>query len=725
MQGQDYSSDSAVLSGMALPSDASPVALDPDLPQQPGTDAAPTPEAATQEGFLVCGLGSLGQHCVVNLKTFGVPVYAVNQTRPQQWETADLPGLIDHLVIGDCRSSEVLERAGVRHCRAVLLVTQDERVNLEAALTARVLNPQVQLVMRSQQQNLNELMEQQLEHFIAFEPTQLAAPAFALEALGDTLLGYFTLDGHRFQVVRQRLNPGHPWCRHRPLHEINSRQRRLLSHTSPQPDPSLPHPNSPSALFYCWQPDSLLQVGDEVIVLECDAPLVQAATQIPREEAQPLGPRQRGRGLRKTLATLGRWSRPRAELLRLWRGGGRSNQIRQVAMLCGLTVVGLCLLGTGLFDVNAPPELSRFDAFLLTVVTLFGGYGDVYETLAEFNHPRLLQSFGLLLTLAGAAFIGVLYALLTEKLLSLRFEFMERRPPVPERDHVVVIWLGRVGRQVLSLLQDLRQPVVGIMPHVADTDLLPTIPLLTGDIATALDRANLGTAKSVVAVSDDEIQNLELGLMAHRLNPHCRAIIRTYDQRFTDRVAQIFPFTQVICASAISAEAFAGAAFGEDVIALFRLHQQTVLVTQYTIEAEDTLNGRLLSDIAYGYGVVPIWHQRPHHPGQVMPSEDTVLHPEDRLVILASISGLRRIEQQQSAPKVWTIEVEAALTADARFGGASEIARITGLNLGLARQLMTHLPSRLPQPLYHHQALRLVRHLHRAQVKARVILPEA
>ncbi|WP_198804858.1 TrkA C-terminal domain-containing protein [Leptolyngbya sp. BL0902] len=118
-------------------------------------------------------------------------------------------------------------------------------------------------------------------------------------------------------------------------------------------------------------------------------------------------------------------------------------------------------------------------------------------------------------------------------------------------------------------------------------------------------------------------------------------------------------------------------------------------------------------------------YQRPNQAGQVMPSEDTVLYPDDRLVVLASISGLRRIEQHQLATKTWGIEVQAALTADARFDGASEIARITGLNLGLARQFMAQIPGQLPQPLYHHQALRLVRHLHRVQVKAQMIATPA
>ncbi|PZV08954.1 MAG: potassium transporter [Leptolyngbya sp.] len=686
----------------------------------------PSPPLAS-DGFLVCGLGSLGQNCVANLKSFGVPVHAINNTLPDQWEVPHLRHLIDHLEIGDCRSAEVLEKAGIRQCRAVLLVTQDERVNLEAALTARVLNPRVRLVMRSDKQNLNDLMGQQLQNFVAFEPTQLAAPAFALGAFGEELIGYFSLDGHRFQVVKQRLEPGHRWCDRRQIHELETGHRRVLCHTPLEIDPARVAV-SPSTLFYRWLPDTLLRPDDEVVLIECDAQLRWAGTgpqgrSLHGEAPKPL---RRGafKGLRRAIARLRDWPALRQDLLSLGQPSA-GGQLRQVAILCGITVLALCLVGTLLLDANSPDDLSLFQAFLYTFVTLFGGYGDVYAALENFDHPRLLQTFGVVLTVAGAAFVGVLYALLTEKLLTLRFEFRERRPPVPEKDHVVVIWLGRVGRYVLAALQELNQPVVGISSHGLDADVLPQVPLLTGDVTAALDRANLSTAKSVVAVSEDEIQNLEMGLLAHRLNPHCRAIIRTYDQQFTDRVAQIFPFAQVLCASALSAEAFAGAAFGEHVIGLFRLYDQTVLITQYQVETGDTLVGLLLAEVAYGYGVVPLWHQLHGQPGKIMPSDDTRLQPGDRLAVLATISGLRRIEQQELAPRTWHIHVEKAFTADALFDGATELARVAGYRLGDAREFMAQLPGTLPLPLYRHQALRLSRLLTRAQVKAEVVPPPA
>lgn len=687
--------------------------------------AVPKPERRStppsNDGFLVCGLGSLGQNCVANLKSFGVPVHAINNTLPDQWEVPYLRDLIDHLEIGDCRLAEVLETAGIRQCRAVLLVTQDERVNLEAALTARVLNPRVRLVMRSDKQNLNELMGQQLQNFVAFEPTQLAAPAFALGAFGEELIGYFSLDGHRFQVVKQQLEPGQPWCDRRQIYELDNSRRRVLCHTAAakRSDPEPPNKaDSPSSLFYTWLPDTILRAGDEVVMIDCNAELRALYSEV------PVAPARQGllKGFGKAIARLRDWPTLKQSLLNFWQTG-TEQQLRRVAIICGVTVIVLCLVGTLLLDRNATQDISAFQAFLYTFITLFGGYGDVYAALEEFNHPRLVQIFGVLLTVAGAAFVGVLYALLTEKLLTLRFEFRERRPPVPERDHVVVIWLGRVGRQVISMLQDLDQPVVGIAPQALDADVLSTIPLLTGNVTAALNKANLATAKSVVAVSEDEIQNLEMGLLAHRLNPHCRAIIRTYDQQFTDRVAQIFPFAQVLCSSALSAEAFAGAAFGEHVIGLFRLHEQTILVTQYDLETGDTLTGLQLSEIAYGYGVVPLWHQHQDQPGKIMPSEDARLRVGDRLVVLATIGGLRRIEQGHLAPRGWHIYIEKALTPNALFDGASEIARVSGYHLGDAREFMAQLPGTLPVSLYRHQALRLVRLLTRAQVKAQAVPP--
>ncbi|MEM1311602.1 MAG: NAD(P)-binding protein, partial [Cyanobacteria bacterium P01_H01_bin.153] len=446
--------------------------------------------------ILVCGLGSLGQHCVANLKTFGVQVNAIELQPSDRWEIEQLPHLIDNLIIGDCRQSDVLERAGVHHCRAALLVTTDERVNLEAALSARVLNPQIRLVVRSEKQNLNDLLEQQLANFVAFEPTQLAAPAFALEALGEEMIGFFKIDNQPFRVVKRTIAPQDAWCDSRKLHEVINRDRRILRHIKASDVALTPeewslqadHPYSASAQFYTWLPDEVVRAGDVVVAVEAD---LGDGLHLPSRDAYASLSAPKPSLWQQLLKGLTHWQtwRPRVAIATYWRASAKK-QIQRVALLCGMTVVTLCAVGSLLLVLTqTAPTLA--DAFYATVVLLLGGYGDVFGgvTLSA-PMPWWLRLFSLSLTLAGTAFIGVLYALLTEKLLSLRFEFLAKRPPVPDKDHIVIIWLGRVGKQVVEILQDLRQPVVGITNQTIGPDVLPQMPLITGTIREGLDKAN-------------------------------------------------------------------------------------------------------------------------------------------------------------------------------------------------------------------------------------------
>ena len=203
--------------------------------------------------FLICGLGSLGQQCVVALKEFGVSIVAIEEMPPRSWEIPDLPNLLDELIIGDCRQESILEKAQIRQCRAVLLVTSSERVNIETAFAARLLNSDTRLIVRSAKENLNELLSTHLGNFVSFEPTQLPVTAFALAALETETLGFFNLEGQQMKVVKHQIQLGDRWCNRRLAYELNSRTRRLVSHAS----------NSEVAQsFHQWEPEAPVQAGD-------------------------------------------------------------------------------------------------------------------------------------------------------------------------------------------------------------------------------------------------------------------------------------------------------------------------------------------------------------------------------------------------------------------------------------------------------------------------------
>ncbi|MBF2028813.1 MAG: NAD-binding protein [Oscillatoriales cyanobacterium C42_A2020_001] len=662
--------------------------------------------------FLVCGLGSLGQFCVSVLKEFKVPVSAITLTRPLSWEIPNLPDLVDDLLIGDCRQPDLLEKAGIQDCRAVLLVASDERANIEAAFAVRLLNPIARIIVRSAKENLNELVGDRLGNFVAFEATQLPAPAFAIAALSSEIRGFITLDDYTLRVVKASITKDHRWCDRRLLHELNTQTRRILSH--------IPYGSPLPTEFYQWNPDAKVQAGDLIAYIELtetfSSPTVQASSTLASAK-KVKGRRSFGNRIHQVVSTQ-YWKQ---RLATFWRSTGQQ-QSKRVAVLVGTAILTLLILGTVTLKL-AQPEASIFHTFYVAGVMLLGSYDVVYAALSPQDAmPLWMRLMNLGYMLAGTASIAVLYALLTETLLAAKFQLPKKRPPAPDEDHVVLVGLGRVGRRVAAFLQQLKQPVVGVSNAALEPTVLPQLPVVVGDLAGSLARVNLTTAKSVVVATDDEMANLEIGLMAHRVNPNSALVIRTFDPRFSASVARLLPYAKVLCAYDLAAEAFVAAAFGENILNLLRLNEQTVLTTEYFVEANDTLNGRLLGEVSYGYGVVPILHDRADKPMRLMPSDDTRLEVGDRLVVLAPIESLQRVERGELLPKTYRVQIERALSSDSVFDGANAIARVSDCGIQFARDVMNQLPAQFPHPLYQHQAQRLVRELAKAQVSACLVV---
>ncbi|NMG22730.1 potassium channel family protein [Brasilonema bromeliae] len=658
--------------------------------------------------FLVCGLGGLGQHCVVALKQFEVSVIAIDKKPPEDWEIPHLENLLDTLVIGDCRQIDVLQQAKIQQCRAAIIVTSSEQVNAETALAVRKLNPKTRLVIRSSKKNLNELLSEHLGNFVAFEPTQLPAPAFALAALGTETLGLFHLEGQWLQVVKRTLSPTDRWCNRQLLHELNTHKRHILYHTSSA--------TSSFKAFHKWEPDTRLMPGDTIVYIEAIKPTSTDSQKLVKNTwYNPWHLLTRLKHLN--------WLTIKQQVTQFLRKPDQ-NRFKQVGIICGVIVGVLLLLGTVLYRLTYP-KMGLIDAFLTSTMLLLGGFGDLF---GGFNFtlpvPFWLRLISLGMTITGTILVGVFYSFLTERLLAARFQLNKRRPPVPQKDHVVVVGLGRMGQGIAEILQEFNQPLVGITLNTDfDMTVLPKMPLITGSLKRFLSKANLQTAKSVVVVTDDEMLNLEVSLMAYDANPESNLVIRTTGLSLSDNLAELLPNAQVLCVYALVAEAFAGAAFGENIINLFRINHKTILVTEYQIEGGDTLNGLLLSEVAYGYGVVPILYQKETGMAKLMPSEDISLAVGDRMIVLATSDGLQRIEQGTTitTSKTWQVHITRALTEEAQFEGANVLVRISGCSLNTARTVMKNLPQTLHLPLYKHQAQRLIIELSKAQVIAHLL----
>ncbi|WP_373501247.1 NAD-binding protein [Desulfococcus sp.] len=675
------------------------------------SDISDSPLLQTRsDQFLVCGLGSLGQHCVANLKKFGVGVSAIDLLSYGIWEIESVPEILDRLLVGDCRHPTVLNEIEVWKYRAILFVTSDDRINIEAAFEARLRNPSARLVVRSGKTNLNTLLQSELGNFTALEPGELSASAFALAAFGDEMPASFQLEDRLARVIAHRATPGDALVNTK-LGKLNSGWRRVLTHYRGD--------HAPEHLFFEWNPEDDIRDGDIAVWIEALSPKRQS-----NGSSSPLPLSQFLKGFRHTARLLRRTFRQWLHHLR----PPFRDQLQRLVLLCGGALLGFLMVGGVLFYMFGP-QMNLTDAFFAAACLLIGGYPDLLggEFQFQLSMPWWLRLFGLTLAVVGTLFVGALYALMTQSLITARLRFF-KRPAVSRHGHVVVIGLEMFGKRVVGRLQGLCEKVVGIEIHEASPDSIETIALLTlnkNHIAETLQQANVHTAKSVMTVTNDEMENLEITLMALRMNPAARFVVRTYNPRFSDNLARLFPNAQVLCVSALAAEAFVAAAFGERVPQLFRLKDHTIIVTEYKIESGDSLDGLLLSEVAYGFRVVPFLHiNRVHGTQDWMPSDDNRLAPGDRLFVLATMNGLRRIELGRILERRYIVHVvkqRHTLMTQANFEGANVIARISGCDLGTAQALMANLPGDLPHPVYYQQGLTIVEKLHRNMIEARLV----
>lgn len=616
--------------------------------------------------------------------------------------------MLDNMWMGDCRQREVLERAQVQRYRAVLLVTSNERVNIDAAFAIRLLNPNARLVVRSAKQTLNELLEERLGNFVAFEATQLPTTAFAIAALGDENQGFIEIDDSLLRVVKRKIAPSNKWWDRRVLHELNTNARRVLSHNRAN--------EPPDQGFYDWHPDDRLRVGDTITCLEVDDRLsfgdryARQATATPQADPNH-------KSWWHALLSPASW---RTKMRDIWLASAEQPS-KRVALVVGLTVLFLLLLGMAL--LMGTGRLSNpLEAFYASLMLLLGSYDALLDLRAPGPTPLWLQLMHLSYTLAGTASIAVLYALLTEYLLATKFQLPKKRPPIPRQNHIVVVGLGRVGRGVAQFLQKLNQPLVGICQDPLESTVLPELPLMVGDLATGLKRVNIESARGVVICTPDEIANLELGMTAHTASPRSNLVIRTFDPTFSDNVDRLLPYAHVYCAYALAAEVYVAAAFGENVLTLLRLDNRTIIVTDYTVEVGDTLEGLLLSEVAYGYGVVPVSHRRKEdETPTLLPSDDRLLAEGDRLLVLASSDSLQRIERGDRLPPNYAVRVDHCNSPSAQFDATRAIVRITNMDGAIVNDTMQNLPAIIPKRLYRHQAIRLVRALSKTMTTARVL----
>jgi voltage-gated potassium channel len=165
---------------------------------------------AMSRHIIVCGFGRFGRVVVEELSGAGLPVVVIDKdpALSDELERAGVPH-----VIGSAVADEVLERAGIRRARAIVVATASDSENVFVTLSARELHPGIEIHARGESEAaVRRLQRAGADHVTSlFRTAGLRAAASILQ---PTVLDFLEIarprQGAPVDLEEIRVLPGSP-----------------------------------------------------------------------------------------------------------------------------------------------------------------------------------------------------------------------------------------------------------------------------------------------------------------------------------------------------------------------------------------------------------------------------------------------------------------------------------------------------------------------------------
>ena len=165
----------------------------------------------TRHHYIVCGLGGIGIQIVRQLHHQGYEVVVI-ESDPNNRFLHTARSLKIPVIIEDARVTDTLHTANIQQAQAILVVTSDDMINVEVGLTAKAISPNITIVLRVQDPQFAESVQEVFEFETVLCPAELATPAFAAAALGGKILGNGMTDDLLWVALATLITPKHAFC---------------------------------------------------------------------------------------------------------------------------------------------------------------------------------------------------------------------------------------------------------------------------------------------------------------------------------------------------------------------------------------------------------------------------------------------------------------------------------------------------------------------------------
>ena len=538
---------------------------------------------------IVCGLRHVGLRLIEQLHGAGEQVVVIDDHPDVRLVRVVRDWGIRH-VEGSPRRPDTLLRAGVQTAASLVCVENEDLDNLDVALLARRLRPDLRVILHLTNPAVGRAMTRVTGAGSVLDVPSLAAPSF-VEACLDRRRHLLTIAGEDFAVV-----------------EWTAPANGTIRSLAPGVAPIALLPAAGGDMLICPSRDVSVGRGDLVAIVGREPDL---RTLQPELDKEGVSAHQRAHRIRLVWRYLTSFAEET----------GRSLRLILVALLA-VAAISVLLLMAGYAGV-AGRSMGLIDSVYFTTETLTTtGFGD-FSFAAQSPWLRVWSIF---LMISGATLLTITYALLTDVLVSRRIARSFGKKHLTDlRDHVIVVGLGLVGLRVVEALVALGQSVIVLEAdennrHLGQADAM-SVPVVIGDstVTSNLEAVNLSSARGVAIVTSNDMANIETGLAIHELLGERRdevpVVLRVFDRQLAHTVETSLGFRHVRSPSELSSPWFVGAALGLDVLNTFYVEHQPFMLGRLTVSEAGGLVGRTVHDLSARIRLVAI--TRLESPGEL------------------------------------------------------------------------------------------------------------
>ncbi|MFD4230384.1 NAD-binding protein [Streptomyces sp. NPDC058545] len=493
------------------------------------------------------------------------------------------------LLVATHLDEQTLRAAGVQRAAALALTYADDQVNVTAALLARGLNPSIRLVIRMFNRERGRHLERLLDRAAAearagsdddprpdMSTTVLSDADTAVpELVAAAAVGY----GHTLQV-EGKVFRGVVRAAGAPPRSTDLATLAVLSGAHRDDPASDDSPETPGEDGTQLLPDTRTayhrQFTHGRLMLE----------EVTHHHAPEPAVRERR-------ARVGGWLRARLAHLP-WRVFLSREVIAVFGALAAIVVA--LTVATALF-AHEHPWWKNVYLPLLDIFTM----GDPATATDETAARRVLQLFA---GFVGLAVLPLVVAATMNATEAFRTASVGLPPADDLTDHIVVVGLGKIGTRVLAQLCTTDHKVVAVErdPHARGVALAREldVPLVLEDAGApgVLDRARIRHSKSLLVLTRDDSENLDIVMAARETTPSVRVVMRLYDDDFAATVQRTlrasYPQapTRSRSVSALAAPSFAAAMMGRHVLGVMPVERGSLLFTVVDVAGHPELEGR-------------------------------------------------------------------------------------------------------------------------------------